>query len=95
MSLERAEVEKIAHLARLALDEDQIEGLAADLSRILELVEQMNAAGTEGVTPMAHPLEMSQRLRPDEVTESDQRERFQSVAPQTEGGLYLVPRVIE
>ena len=95
MSLDRAEVEKIAHLARLALDEDQSAGLAAELSRILDLVDQMSTADTEGVLPMAHPLEMSQRLRPDEVTEPDQRELFQSIAPQTEAGLYLVPRVIE
>jgi len=95
MSLDRAEVEKIAHLARLALDEDQAAGLAAELSRILDLVDQMSAADTEGVLPMAHPLEMSQRLRPDVAAESDQRELFQSVAPQTEAGLYLVPRVIE
>ena len=95
MSLDRAEVEKIAHLARLALDEDQAAGLAAELSRILDLVGQMSAADTEGVLPMAHPLEMSQRLRPDVAAESDQRELFQSVAPQTEAGLYLVPRVIE
>jgi len=95
MSLDRAEVEKIAHLARLALDEDQAAGLVAELSRILDLVDQMSTADTEGVVPMAHPLEMAQRLRADEVTEPDQRELFQSIAPQTEAGLYLVPRVIE
>jgi aspartyl-tRNA(Asn)/glutamyl-tRNA(Gln) amidotransferase subunit C len=95
MSLDRAEVEKIAHLARLALDEDQAAGLATELSRILELVDQMSTADTEGVLPMAHPLEMSQRLRPDEATEPDQRELFQTIAPQTEAGLYLVPRVVE
>ncbi|MGV6826462.1 MAG: Asp-tRNA(Asn)/Glu-tRNA(Gln) amidotransferase subunit GatC, partial [bacterium] len=55
----------------------------------------MNSVDTSGVTPMAHPLDMSQRLRPDEVTESDNRENFQSIAPQTENGLYLVPRVVE
>jgi len=95
MSLDRAEVEKIAHLARLALDEEQTDGLAAELTRILDLVDQMSTANTEGVLPMAHPLEMSQRLRADRVTETDQRELFQSIAPQTEAGLYLVPRVIE
>jgi len=58
-------------------------------------VDQMSTANTEGVLPMAHPLEMSQRLRADRVTETDQRELFQSIAPQTEAGLYLVPRVIE
>ena len=95
MSLSPAEVEKIAHLARLALEPAQAEGLAQDLSRILDLVGQMNAVDTAGVEPMAHPLEMSQRLRPDEVTEADRREDFQAVAPETEAGLYLVPRVIE
>jgi aspartyl-tRNA(Asn)/glutamyl-tRNA(Gln) amidotransferase subunit C len=95
MSLSPAEVEKIAHLARLALEPDQAEGLAQDLSRILDLVDQMNAVDTAGVEPMAHPLEMSQRLRPDQVTEADRREDFQAVAPETEAGLYLVPRVIE
>lgn len=95
MSLSPAEVEKIAHLARLALEPAQAAGLAEDLSRILNLVDQMNAVDTAGVEPMAHPLEMSQRLRPDQVTEADRRDDFQAVAPQTEAGLYLVPRVIE
>ena len=61
----------------------------------LQLVEQMNAVDTTGVIPMAHPLHMAQRLRPDEVSEIDEREHFQSIAPATEKGLYLVPRVIE
>jgi aspartyl-tRNA(Asn)/glutamyl-tRNA(Gln) amidotransferase subunit C len=95
MSLERADVEKIAHLARIAVEECQVAGVAKDLSNILDLVEQMSAVDTEGVTPMAHPLHMSQRLRPDTITEQDQRERFQSIAPLTEAGLYLVPRVVE
>jgi aspartyl-tRNA(Asn)/glutamyl-tRNA(Gln) amidotransferase subunit C len=95
MSLEKADVEKIAHLARLAVSEDQVDAVASDLSNILELVEQMNAVDTEGVTPMAHPLHMVQRLREDEVTEQNQREHFQTVAPLTENGLYLVPKVIE
>ncbi len=95
MSLSRDDVEKIAHLARLAITEAEAEAYAADLSSILVLVEQMNATDTQGVTPMAHPLHMAQRLRADEVTEADERERFQSVAPQTEAGLYLVPKVIE
>ena len=95
MSLERSDVEKIAHLARLAIDEDKVESYAADLSKILGLVEQMDAIDTEGVVPMAHPLHMSQRLRADEVTETDNREKYQRIAPQTEAGLYLVPKVIE
>ena len=95
MALERTDVIRIAYLARLAISEDDIPLYAGNLSDILGLVEQMNAVDTAGVTPMAHPLDASQRLRPDEVTESDQRELFQSVAPQVEAGLYLVPKVIE
>ncbi|OOZ37787.1 Asp-tRNA(Asn)/Glu-tRNA(Gln) amidotransferase subunit GatC [Solemya velesiana gill symbiont] len=95
MSLERTDVEKIAHLARLAVSEDELDSMASDLSNILDLVEQMNAVDTDGVVPMAHPLHMVQRLREDAVTEVDQRDHFQSVAPLTEDGLYLVPKVIE
>lgn len=95
MSLGPAEVEKIASLARLAVDEADIPVYTHNLSSILHLVEQMNAVDTTGVEPMAHPLDRPQRLRADEVTEPDQRELFQSIAPQTEAGLYLVPRVIE
>ena len=95
MSLDRADVEKIAHLARLAIDDQEAGHYAKELSNILDLVEQMNAADTDGVTPMAHPLHMTQRLRPDVVTENDQRDQFQRIAPLTEDGLYLVPKVIE
>ncbi len=95
MSLEKADVEKIGHLARLAVSADEIDGVANDLSSILQMVEQMGGVDTTGVVPMAHPLHMVQRLRPDEVTEEDQRELFQSVAPESEDGLYLVPRVVE
>jgi aspartyl-tRNA(Asn)/glutamyl-tRNA(Gln) amidotransferase subunit C len=95
MSLEPSQVKEIAHLARLAVDENDIPTYAKNLSDILQFVEQMNAVDTSSVDPLAHPLEMAQRLRPDEVTETDQRELFQSIAPVTEDGLYLVPRVIE
>ncbi|MET0100577.1 MAG: Asp-tRNA(Asn)/Glu-tRNA(Gln) amidotransferase subunit GatC [Sedimenticola sp.] len=95
MSLQRSDVEKIAHLARLGVSENELDSVASDLSNILDLVEQMNAVDTAGVVPMAHPLHMVQRLREDAVTEADQRDHFQSVAPQTEDGLYLVPKVIE
>ena len=95
MSLEKADVEKIAHLARLAIDDKDVPEYAKNLSNILDLVEQLSAADTEGVVPMAHPLHMAQRLRPDAVSETDQRELFQSIAPQTEAGLYLVPKVID
>ncbi len=95
MSLQKEDVEKIAHLARLGIDEGDIPGYAHELSRILDLVAQLAAADTEEVTPMAHPLDMPQRLREDVVTEENQRERFQAIAPQVENGLYLVPKVIE
>ncbi len=95
MSLDRVDVEKIAHLARLAIDEQEAEAYAKDLSNILDLVAQMNAVDTEGVVPMAHPLHMAQRLRLDQVTETDQRDKYQRIAPLTEDGLYLVPKVIE
>ncbi|CAD7853249.1 MAG: Aspartyl-tRNA(Asn) amidotransferase subunit C (EC 6.3.5.6) @ Glutamyl-tRNA(Gln) amidotransferase subunit C (EC 6.3.5.7) [Olavius algarvensis Gamma 1 endosymbiont] len=95
MSLDRTEVEKIAQLARLAVSDAEKDRYAADLSRILDLVEQMNTVDTDHVTPMAHPLDRVQRLRPDESSEPDQRDLFQRLAPATEAGLYLVPKVIE
>lgn len=95
MSLDRSDIEKIAHLARLAVAEDDIPRYTHELSRILDMVAEMSRVDTRSVMPMAHPLAASQRLRPDEVTEPDQRELFQSIAPQVEAGLYLVPKVIE
>ena len=95
MSLDTDAVKRIAHLARLGVDPGEYENYARNLSDILSFVEQLNAVDTSGVEPMAHPLEASQRLRGDEVTEADQRDRFQAVAPQVEAGLYLVPKVIE
>lgn len=95
MSLDANDVNKIAHLARLRIEDSDVPGYAAQLSEILDLVEQMNAVDTRDVLPMAHPLDAVQRLRPDVVTETDQRDRFQSIAPQTEAGLYLVPKVLE
>lgn len=95
MSLEKSDVEKIAHLARLAIDEKDVPEYARNLSNILDLVEQMSAVDTDNVTPMAHPLDATQRLRKDEVTETNQREHFQKIAPSVEDGLYLVPKVIE
>lgn len=95
MALDRKDVENIAHLARLAIAESDVPEYARNLSNILELVEQMGTVDTSDVVPMAHPLDMSQRLREDVVTETDQRDRFQRIAPATEAGLYLVPKVIE
>lgn len=95
MSLERADVQKIAHLARLAVSDAEADALVKDLSNILDLVAQMDAVDTADVAPMAHPTDMAQRLRPDEVTETDQRDAFQAHAPAVENGLFLVPKVIE
>jgi aspartyl-tRNA(Asn)/glutamyl-tRNA(Gln) amidotransferase subunit C len=95
MSLDKEAVGRIAHLARLGVDESEYDSYARNLSDILSFVEQLNAVDTAGVAPMAHPLDASQRLRPDEVTETDRREQFQQVAPRVEAGLYLVPKVIE
>ena len=95
MALSRQDVAHIAHLARLKVSDDEIDEYVAKLSSIIELVAQLQAADTQGVTPMAHPLDMAQRLRPDQVTESEQRESFQQNAPDVVDGLYRVPRVIE
>jgi aspartyl-tRNA(Asn)/glutamyl-tRNA(Gln) amidotransferase subunit C len=95
MALEDTQVEKIAHLARLGINADDVSEYARNLSAILDFVEQLNGVDTTGVEPLAHPLEAIQRLRPDVVTEQDEREKFLRNAPLTEAGLYLVPRVVE
>jgi len=82
-------------LARIRVDDEQVSAMENDLGNILDLVDQLSAADTDAVEPLAHPLDAVQRLRPDEVTETNQREAFQAIAPATENGLYLVPRVIE
>ncbi|MBT8121873.1 MAG: Asp-tRNA(Asn)/Glu-tRNA(Gln) amidotransferase subunit GatC [Gammaproteobacteria bacterium] len=95
MALDASDVEKIAHLARLGIDADDVPGYTRNLSDILAFVEQLDAVDTQDIKPLAHPLEATQRLRPDTVTETNDRENFQQVAPQTENGLYLVPKVLE
>lgn len=95
MSLGKAEVEKIARLAAIAVDEQAVDEVAGKLSNILDLFSQMAAVNTDRVEPMAHPLDQVQRLRPDLVEVTDQREKLQKVAPAIDGGLYLVPQVIE
>jgi aspartyl-tRNA(Asn)/glutamyl-tRNA(Gln) amidotransferase subunit C len=95
MSLVHDQVRRLARLARIAIRPDETEAVLEQLNRVLSLIEEMRQVDTAGVEPMAHPLESSQRLRPDSVTEPDQRELFQSIAPAVEGGLYLVPKVIE
>jgi aspartyl-tRNA(Asn)/glutamyl-tRNA(Gln) amidotransferase subunit C len=95
MSLDKADIKKIAHLARLGIDETDIPEYAENLSNILNLVEQMNAVDDTNVTPMAHPMDAGQRLREDVITETDQHEKFQAIAPSIQDNLYLVPKVIE
>ena len=95
MSLTADEVNKIAHLARLGIDKQDIASYTKDLSGMLDLMTRMSELNTDGVEPMAHPMDQAQRLRVDAVTESNNREKFQAIAPQVEAGLYLVPKVIE
>ena len=95
MSLTAEDVNKIAHLARLAISDQDIPHYVRNLSNILTFVEQLNGVNTTGVTPLAHPQDMCQRLREDKIAERDQRDDYQRLAPDTEAGLYLVPKVIE
>ena len=95
MALDRSDVEKIAHLARLGLDEGDLPRTTDALNSILGLIDLMQAVDTRGIEPLAHPLEASQRLRADEVTERNNRDSYQAIAPAVEKGLYLVPKVIE
>ncbi|RQW78772.1 MAG: Asp-tRNA(Asn)/Glu-tRNA(Gln) amidotransferase subunit GatC [Methylococcus sp.] len=95
MSISTEEVNRIAWLARLAIEGDKTDAYAHDLSGILSFIEQMSSVDTGSVEPMAHPLDQPQRLRPDVVTEANQRQLFQQNAPAVEAGLYLVPKVIE
>jgi len=95
MTLKKQDIEKIAHLARLGINDDDVPEYARNLTNILGLVEKKKKVNTEGVAPMAHPLDAQQRLRADEVTEKNQREHFQENAPEVEAGLFLVPQVIE
>ena len=95
MTLKSEDIRNIAHLARLHLDEDAIDQYVTELSSILSLVDEMNQIDSSGVLPLANPLDATQRLRHDEVTEGNLRDKFQAIAPDVEGGLYRVPRVIE
>jgi len=95
VSLEKDQVRHIAMLARLNITDAEIPDTVDKLSKIVDFVDQLSQAPAEGVVPMAHPLNATQRLRPDAVTETDERDRVQANAPSVDGGLYLVPRVIE
>ena len=93
--LSPAEIRRIARLARIDVDDDHVAALAPELNAILGMVDAMQAVDTAGVEPMSHPQAFAQRLREDAVTEPDRRADYQSVAPQVEDGLYLVPKVLE
>jgi aspartyl-tRNA(Asn)/glutamyl-tRNA(Gln) amidotransferase subunit C len=96
MSLTRQDVEKIAHLARLSITEQEMPVYVSSLSSIVNFVDELSRADTGGVQPMAHPLDgQHQRLRADEVSESDHHDKYQRNAPAVAAGLYVVPRVIE
>ena len=95
MAVDRSDITKLAELARIAISENTADAVAKSISDVLALVDQLQAVNTDGVTPMAHPLDAIQRLRVDEVTEVNQRENFQAIAPATQDGLYLVPQVID
>ena len=95
MAIDRDEIARIAHLARLEVNDEAVARTAEELANILDFVGRMDAVDTSDVTPMAHPLDANQRLREDQITETDRRSEFQEVAPTVENGFYLVPKVIE
>ena len=95
MSLDKDQVQHIAMLARLRLADDEFAETREKLSRIVDFVDQLSTAPTDDVVPMAHPLNQAQRLRPDQITESDEREKMQENAPAAGDGFYLVPKVLE
>ena len=95
MALDKSDVEKIAHLARVNINEADIPEYAQNLTNILDLVDQMQSINTVDIEPLNHPLDAIQRLRADEIAETNQRDHLQSVAPSVEKGLFLVPKVIE
>ncbi|WP_018276967.1 Asp-tRNA(Asn)/Glu-tRNA(Gln) amidotransferase subunit GatC [Teredinibacter turnerae] len=90
-----SDIEKLAHLARLEISAETIEQTAKSITEVLALVDQLSSVNTDGVVPMAHPLDAVQRLRADDINETNQRDAFQQIAPATEDGLYLVPKVID
>jgi aspartyl-tRNA(Asn)/glutamyl-tRNA(Gln) amidotransferase subunit C len=95
MSLNPEEVRRIAHLARIEISPAEVESTGEQLNGILAFIEQLQGVDTAGVEPMAHAMDVAQRLREDRVSETDRRAAFQAIAPETEAGLYLVPKVIE
>ena len=95
MSLTSQDIKRIAHLARIEVSDAEADATLSKLTGIMSLIEQMQAVNTQGIAPMSHSQDVTQRLRQDVVTETNQRELYQSIAPEVEDGLYLVPKVIE
>ena len=95
MAFDKTEVEKVAQLARLHISDSEIDEVTGRITDILALIDQMQSVNTDAVLPLAHPLDLTQRLREDDVTETNRRDELQLLAPEVEGGLYLVPKVIE
>lgn len=95
MAFDRSEVEKVAQLARLHINDAEADEVSSRITDILALIDQMQSVDTNNVEPLAHPLDVTQRMRADQVTEENRREELQSLAPRSENGLYLVPKVIE
>ena len=95
MALEKAEVEKIAHLAQLHISEFETREVTTRITDILALIDQMQSVDTDAIEPLAHPLDLVQRLRVDKITEQNQRDKLQQLAPASEDGLYLVPKVLD
>ena len=95
MAFDKSEVEKIAHLARLHISDSEADEVTARIGDILGLIDQMQSVDTDAVEPLAHPLDVVQRLRRDEITEKNRREELQTLAPSSQDGLYLVPKVLE
>ena len=95
MAFDKSEVEQAAHLARLHISSEEADEVAGRITDILALIDQMQSVDTDSVEPLAHPFDAVQRLRPDVVSESNQRDELQTLAPNSQDGLYLVPKVIE
>ena len=94
MAFDSSAVSRLAHLARIGVDEKTAGSLGSELEHILAMVDQLREADVAGVAPMAHPLELTQRMRPDEVTESPERDSYQENAPRVQDGVYVVPKVL-
>jgi len=95
MALDKAEIEKIAHLAQLNISEFETQEVTTRIADILALIDQMQSVDTDAIEALAHPLDLVQRLRADKITEENQRDKLQQLAPASEDGLYLVPKVLD